>query len=110
MNIFKFLSVIVSVTMLIGCAQVAQTVHKVDPRLSELSNNIIGVKNYRYEHVDGEPDQRLIIVYGSSSPKRYARGKEAKNNACPKGTTVDELGRKDNLEKNELKIVVWCKK
>ena len=104
----KFILLITAMTMA-SCAQVNQSVNRIDPRLAELSNNIIGVKNYRYEHVEGEPDQRLILINGSSYTKRYSLSKEAISNACPKGTKADELGRKDD-NKSQLKVVVWCKK
>jgi len=95
---------------LVGCAQLAQTAGKISPRIGETANRALGIKNYRYEHVDGEPDQRLIIVTGSSSYSRNTYRKEAISNACPEGTKTDVLALKDNPKKAQMKIVVWCEK
>lgn len=97
-------------SLLTGCAQVAQTAGKINPRLGETANKALGIKNYRYEHVEGEPDQRLIVITGSSIYKRNQYRSEAVANACPKGTKTDVLGKKDNPQKAQMKVVVWCKR
>lgn len=104
------ITLIAVLSLLAGCAQVAQTAGKINPRLGETANKALGIKNYRYEHVEGEPDQRLIIITGSSSYNRNQYRREAVANACPKGTKPDVLVNKDNPQKSEMKVVVWCQK
>jgi len=92
--------------VLTGCS--TTSVENFRKSVTEGANNARGIKNYKYERVDGEPDQRLVIIEGSTAANRNKYKADAVSGACPSGYSPDVLGTKDDQESRTMKVVIWC--
>ena len=100
----KLVTIICASLFITGCAQMKETVSLLNPKLGET----FGQKPYIYEAIDGETDQRLIVIKAINKGQRFSYRQEAVSLACIDEIKPEILAEKDNDNKSTLKIIVWC--